>query len=222
MWWGPKSFGMSLETREIKLFGGISRDFAGISRRCANCFRKKASVQFLAAGFQNQLIRRRKTVCTAGQSCVEGLLRRSWPGTSQKLFLFGKSPDTVHVSGSFARGWCRKGRSEIPHCCSNCCHLPLSSRRVREKKAKKRRNKNPPTPSTPTPLRTSQMLGQLLVYVKTTGVIFSTLIDDDRSPVHYSPLRPPTSSLPGECSQAHHQAPSSLLLSTLMDANRRK
>ena len=40
-----------------------------------------------------------------------------------------------------------------------------------------------------------------------------------------SPLQPssnrPTSSLPGECSQAHHPAPSSLPPSTLMDANRR-
>ena len=32
-WVGAKKFGMSLETREIKLFGGMSRDFAGISRR---------------------------------------------------------------------------------------------------------------------------------------------------------------------------------------------
>ena len=38
---GAKKFGMSLETREIKLFGGISRDFAGISRGRPKSLRKR-------------------------------------------------------------------------------------------------------------------------------------------------------------------------------------
>ena len=60
------------------------------------------------------------------------------------------------------------------------------------------------------------------LHVKIKGVIFSTLIAEVRSPVPYSPLHPPTSSLPGECSQAHRPAPSSLPPRTLMDANRPK
>ena len=86
-------------------------------------------------------------------------------------------------SGSFARGRCRQGWSEIPHFAVNCGRLPLSSRRAREmrrktktseekqkrseekqkqnkktndkeKREKKRKNgKIPPTPSTPTPFR---------------------------------------------------------------------
>ena len=39
---------MSLENREIKLFGGISRDFAGISQRRPKSLRKNVCVQFLA------------------------------------------------------------------------------------------------------------------------------------------------------------------------------
>ena len=41
---GAKKFGMPLETREIKLFGGISRDFAGISRGAPEKFEKKKFV----------------------------------------------------------------------------------------------------------------------------------------------------------------------------------
>ena len=37
---GAKKFGMSLETREIKFFGGISLEFAGISGRCPKSLRK--------------------------------------------------------------------------------------------------------------------------------------------------------------------------------------
>ena len=40
---GAKKFSMPLETTEIKLFGGISRDFAGISWRCPKSLRKKSS-----------------------------------------------------------------------------------------------------------------------------------------------------------------------------------
>ena len=39
---GAKKFGMPLETREIKLFGGISRDFAGFSRNPPKSFEKKS------------------------------------------------------------------------------------------------------------------------------------------------------------------------------------
>ena len=39
---GAEKFGMSLETRETKLFGGISRDFAGISQRRPKSLRKKS------------------------------------------------------------------------------------------------------------------------------------------------------------------------------------
>ena len=38
---GAKKFGMSLETKEINFFGGISRDFAGISRRNPENLRKE-------------------------------------------------------------------------------------------------------------------------------------------------------------------------------------
>ena len=53
---GAKKFGMSLETREIKLFfggisrdfGGISRDFGGISQGCPKSLRKKSLCSILA------------------------------------------------------------------------------------------------------------------------------------------------------------------------------
>ena len=44
---GAKKFGMPLETREIKLLGGISRDFAGISRRCPKSLRKQSLCSIL-------------------------------------------------------------------------------------------------------------------------------------------------------------------------------
>ena len=44
---GAKKLGMSLDTRQIKLFGRGIRDFAGISRRCPQSLRKK-QVLFLA------------------------------------------------------------------------------------------------------------------------------------------------------------------------------
>ena len=40
------------------------------------------------------------------------------------------------------------------------------------------------------------------LYVKTKGVMFSTLIDEVRLPIPYSPLETPNLSLPGECSGA--------------------
>ena len=44
--------------------------------------------------------------------------------------------------GSFARGRCRRGRSEIPHFCSKfCCCLPLSFKRRREKRRKTKKRK---------------------------------------------------------------------------------
>ena len=45
--WGPKSSVCPLKPREAKLFGGISRDFAGISRGGREEFeKKKVCVQF--------------------------------------------------------------------------------------------------------------------------------------------------------------------------------
>ena len=44
--WGPKSLVCPSKPRETKLFGGISRDFAGISRGCPKSLRKKVCVQF--------------------------------------------------------------------------------------------------------------------------------------------------------------------------------
>ena len=41
---GAKKFDMSLETREIKLFGGTSQDFAGIFRKCPKTLREKRVV----------------------------------------------------------------------------------------------------------------------------------------------------------------------------------
>ena len=49
---GAKKFGMSLETRETKLFGGISRDFAGISRTCPKCLRKKGLCSIFVPQFR--------------------------------------------------------------------------------------------------------------------------------------------------------------------------
>ena len=77
--------------------------------------------------------------------------------------------------GSSERGRCRRGRSEIPHFSSKLqlFALVLKSEEKRRKKEEKKRKKTeetrrktkkiqrkngkiPPTPSTPTPLRTSQ------------------------------------------------------------------
>ena len=44
--WGPKSSGCPSKPREIKLFGGIFRDFAGTSRACSKSLRKKVCVHF--------------------------------------------------------------------------------------------------------------------------------------------------------------------------------
>ena len=55
-WWGgglpregvgAKKFGMSLETREIPNFFGVSRDFAGISRKRPKSLRKKSLCSIL-------------------------------------------------------------------------------------------------------------------------------------------------------------------------------
>ena len=46
--WVPKSSVCSSKPRENKLFGGISRDFAGISQGHPKSLRKKVCVQFLA------------------------------------------------------------------------------------------------------------------------------------------------------------------------------
>ena len=65
-----------------------------------------------------------------------------------------------------------RGRSEIPIVAVNCSRLPLSSRRIREKRRKtkkseekqrKAKGKIPLTASTPTPLRTSQLTFSLLI-----------------------------------------------------------
>ena len=45
---GAKKFGMSSKPREIKLFGGISRDFAGISRNCPKSLRIKSLFSFFS------------------------------------------------------------------------------------------------------------------------------------------------------------------------------
>ena len=65
---GAQKFGMSLEIRETKLFGGISQDFAGISRRCPKSLRKKKSV------FNFQALK----------SGVEKLTRSSLQGVSSR------------------------------------------------------------------------------------------------------------------------------------------
>ena len=54
---GVKKFGMSVETTESKLLGGVSRDFAGISLRRPKSLRpKKVCVQFLAPSESRFLI----------------------------------------------------------------------------------------------------------------------------------------------------------------------
>ena len=45
---GPKTFGMSLETKGNELFGERSRDFAGVSQSCPKVGEKKVCVQLLA------------------------------------------------------------------------------------------------------------------------------------------------------------------------------
>ena len=47
---------------------------------------------------------------------------------------------SLQESGSFARGRCRRGRSEIPHFCSNLQSFPLSSRRIPEKRRRTKRS----------------------------------------------------------------------------------
>ena len=44
--WGPKSSVCPSKPMETKLFGGMSRDLAGISRVCPKSLRKKVCVQF--------------------------------------------------------------------------------------------------------------------------------------------------------------------------------
>ena len=53
--WGAKKFSMPLETRQMKLFVGISRDFAWISRRHPKSLRKKEFV-FNLCSLQQTLI----------------------------------------------------------------------------------------------------------------------------------------------------------------------
>ena len=83
-----------------------------------------------------------------------------------------KSPKTGHAddwvygdwvyhkvlkSGSSKRGRCRQGRSEIPHFSSRLQSFALVLGGKTKKNEKNR--KIPPTPSTPTPLGTSQLRG---------------------------------------------------------------
>ena len=44
--WGPKSSVCPLKPGKSNFFGGISRNFAGISRRCPKCLRKKLVFDF--------------------------------------------------------------------------------------------------------------------------------------------------------------------------------
>ena len=88
--------------------------------------------------------------------------------------------ESCENSGSFARGRCRRGRSEIPHFCSKLLLFALvlqekqrkakKKGKMRKKKGKMRRKRGKmrkkkgkitPTPSTPTPLRTSQKSADL-------------------------------------------------------------
>ena len=49
--WGPKSSVPPSKPGKSNFSGGISRDFAGVSRRCPKSLRKKVCVQFLAPIF---------------------------------------------------------------------------------------------------------------------------------------------------------------------------
>ena len=87
----------------------------------------------------------------------------------EKLLSSSPSQKSALTSGSSERGRCRRGRSEIPHFSVNGSRLPLfqENKKSEEKRKKRRKNENPskkrkngkipPTPSTPTPLRTSQL-----------------------------------------------------------------
>ena len=44
--WGPKTSVCPSKSRETKLFGGVPRDFAGVSRGCTKSLRKNVCVQF--------------------------------------------------------------------------------------------------------------------------------------------------------------------------------
>ena len=89
-------------------------------------------------------------------------------------------------------------------------------------------------PATPLPndlMASSNLLVCLRAFVSTFGGFWtwsfhSFLLSQETYFQHSQSLQPPptplTSSLPGECSQAHRPAPSCLPLSMLMDANRRK
>ena len=51
--WGPKSSVCPLKPRESNFFGGISRDFAGISRKRPKSLRKNVWVQFSSPIFRD-------------------------------------------------------------------------------------------------------------------------------------------------------------------------
>ena len=52
---GTKKFGMSFETRETKLFGRISRDFAEIFRGVPETFEKKGSLCSILVPYSEKL-----------------------------------------------------------------------------------------------------------------------------------------------------------------------
>ena len=82
---GAKKFDTSLETREIKLLGGISRDFAGISRGCPKSLRKEVCVQFRSLSVLPTRGRVTKLVEKKIDTSKEGRLERAGlhrvPGT---------------------------------------------------------------------------------------------------------------------------------------------
>ena len=88
-WWGgglpgegvgATKFGVSLETRETYFFGGISRDFAGISRKCPKSLRKKNCVQYSFPNLEFLL----------GQECIMSPTPQFVLGNPKPWFFLGK------------------------------------------------------------------------------------------------------------------------------------
>ena len=88
--WGPKSSVCPLKTRETKFFGGISWDFAGISRKCPKSLRKKRLCSIFVP--QSRVLQ--------GQECIVESHTAICAGKSQALVFAGK---VMHCEPSFAR-----------------------------------------------------------------------------------------------------------------------
>ena len=113
--WGPKSSVCPSKPGESNFFCGISREFAGISRRGPKSLRKKVCVQFLAPKETDQerkiSPKRKFSGRTSRFRCT--LVRKS-PQNVEKIARFPggeKSVESCHVSG--CHGFFSSPRSKL-------------------------------------------------------------------------------------------------------------